>query len=134
MVLTYTDLYLDDRVEFIEQRQDSPAPGRLATDYPYPDVHVTSHATGEFAQRARVALSVGPDDHVIIEERVQFGGYSQWTQEHFHTFTIRSGRAFEVFEKTGSDNAFELMLKWLDEHAPVRVVRVVGDVVLGEAP
>ena len=123
---------LREQIEAVERTQDAPAPGRLVSDWPYPDEHAVTDATGELAVRLRVALGVPQDATVQIRERIQHQGYSEYTQEHFRTVTVQCGHNYETFDGyAGGDNALEQMLAWLDEKAPVEVRRFVGGVPIG---
>jgi hypothetical protein len=85
-------------------------------EWPYPTEYHKSLITGELAERCRRALGVtDPNAEVFITERVESGGYSEYTQENFTDFTIECDGKSETFNEDWSlGSTFQQLLKWLD--------------------
>lgn len=87
--------------------------------YPWPSERKRTELTGELAERVRRALGEDPGTSVYIEEVKEYGGYSEYTQEHSYEHTLMCG--FSEKEFRGSDGRYSSLtdlLAWLDENAP----------------
>ena len=75
----------------IVEWEDAPEPGRTADDWPYPTTHKKFLIGGDLA--ARVCKRLGADEGtpVFITEKVESGGYSEFTQEDETKFIVECG-------------------------------------------
>lgn len=102
----------------VEEWEDEPDAGRAADDWPYPTRYTKSLAQGEMAERIRRALNVADDLPVYVTERVESGGYSEYTAEDDYYLTITVGAASHEVD-AGWTGGLTALLRWLDVAAPV---------------
>jgi hypothetical protein len=96
-------------VESWEDERDDPP----ADEWPYPDSYVRHRVTGALARDVQAKL--GTDADVMILERVESGGYSEYTQENYYSFTIQCGGQEILFAEDWSGSPFTELLKWLEK-------------------
>lgn len=103
----------------VDEWEDEPAEGQDPDEWPYPTKYTRSLAHGELAERIRRALGVTDDLPVYVEERIESGGYSEYTQEDDYYMTIKVGdTSREVIDGSWS-GGLTALLQWLDKAAPV---------------
>lgn len=98
----------------VRQWSDPDEPG-IEGHYPWPDDH-TEFAPPESLRDAILARLGRSDGSVSIVETISYGGYSEYTQEHYYDFVVMVDGA-EVFQSGSdyeSDNNLVALLKWLD--------------------
>lgn len=93
---------------------DAPKPGRSADDWPYPNRYSTSLITGELAALIRKRLGQAEDAPVVITERIESGGYSEYTQENDYYHTITVGGMTVDLGSSWSGNGIRHLTEWLD--------------------
>jgi hypothetical protein len=106
------------RAELTRQKSWSD-PGNDDYDYPWPDEHTKSVATGELAERVRQAFGITDTAaSVYIIETESYGG-TEATQEHFKSIALEcAGQTKEFDDGMSGPFAFNRMLEWLDDNAP----------------
>lgn len=86
--------------------------------YPWPDDHTEFAVPDSLrdAVRARIGRT---DGEVRLLETVTYGGYSEYTQEHYFAaaVTVDGAEVFSAESEYESENNLVALLKWLDEVA-----------------
>ena len=98
----------------LHEWSDQPAPGRSADDWPYPNRYSKSLITGDLADLIRKRL--GQPDHapVMLTEKVESGGYSEYTQENDYHHTITVGPETVQLGSSWTGNGITTLTDWLD--------------------
>lgn len=84
-------------------------------EWPYPDRFARTLAEGSLAEDIRRRLGVEVDAGVYLTEKIESGGYSEYTQENYRYLTIECGDKTIEFEETPWGSVLETLLRWLDE-------------------
>lgn len=108
----------------VRQNQRWDSEGNIDNSYPYPDKFIFSELEGQLAEEVREAFANGDSteyDSILFEpvrlkEKVSYGGYSEYTQEHFRELTLTCGDHTIVFD---GDNAFNELLEWTEKREVV---------------
>jgi hypothetical protein len=104
----------------IHEWEDAPEPGRSSEDWPYPNRYAKSLITGDLADKIRERLELDSHVPVFITERVESGGYSEYTQESDYYHTITAGGYTVELGWSYSRNGINALTEWLDNQKETR--------------
>lgn len=99
----------------IHEWEDAPEDGRDADEWPYPTRYYKSLITGDLADLIRKRLGVEPHVPVMLTEKVESGGYSEYTQENDYEHTLTVGGHTINLHVGWTGNGLTALTDWLDK-------------------
>lgn len=98
----------------IHEWEDAPEGGRDPEEWPYPTRYSKSLITGDLADKIRDRLGAEQHVPVMITEKVESGGYSEYTQENDYYNTVTVGEHSVDLGSAWTGNGIMALTDWLD--------------------